>query len=278
MAIVKSDGGTDYAFIFICVVPWIFTIGSIFYSLCELKKDDDIHEPFEGNDMYEDLTVSSVRALMLGFTQCVLVLFYVDGMQKKLTQLHHEIEVITWCNYNVSDDCVDESEYNYYYWTAVFVQFGYLIGFDAWNSTSASVAFWNRVCKLLKKETEMQHLKLLWKPSIAVSSTARPRTRKLEFLFRGFCSVVVNTAALYFIILALPLQVAVGSPGDPEVVPLDFVLNVIAAFFIIDIDNLSVPRVFQVVEDKEAQKQEQEEEFFSGLDLTSSTHISQGPA
>lgn len=55
----------------------------------------DATEPIrlQGNDTYEDFTIPTLRALVLGLTQCALIIFYVDGMRTKIEQLHDEIEI-----------------------------------------------------------------------------------------------------------------------------------------------------------------------------------------
>jgi hypothetical protein len=166
-------------------------------------------------------------------------MFYVDGMQKKLRQLHKEIEITEFCVYSEQEGCAKKEEYKYYYWIGVFVQLGFFIGNDSWGSVTGSVDFWASILRLMKRPEELR-----WSPETELPDSKW--SRAFELIARSFFSLVINPAALGFIVLALPFQVAVGSPGDPEVAPLDFVLNVVAAFFIIEVDNLAVPQIYEV--------------------------------
>jgi hypothetical protein len=166
-------------------------------------------------------------------------MFYVDGMQKKLRQLHKEIEITEFCVYSEQEGCAKKEEYKYYYWIGVFVQLGFFIGNDSWGSVTGSVDFWASILRLMKRPEELR-----WSPETELPDSKW--SQAFELIARSFFSLVINPAALGFIVLALPFQVAVGSPGDPEVAPLDFVLNVVAAFFIIEVDNLAVPQIYEV--------------------------------
>jgi hypothetical protein len=239
-----NDEGTDAInslLTAMCIIPWVPTLFNLLFAM---KKQLPPQTPqastrLEGNNTYEDFTIPYFRALVLGFTQCGLIIFYVDGMQKKLKQLHQEIRVTELCDYDKEVDCVKREEYLYYYWIGVFVQLGFLIGNDSWGSVTSSVDFWASILRLMKRPEELR-----WSPETELLDGYR--SRAFELLTRSFFSLVINPAALGFIVLALPFQVAVSSPGDPEVAPLDFVLNVVAAFFIIEIDNLAVPQTYEV--------------------------------
>jgi hypothetical protein len=111
---------------------------------------------------------------------------------------------------------------------------------------------------------------LVWKPETELPDPVCYWWLAFELLVRSFFSLAINPAALGFIVLALPFQVAVGSPLSPEVTPLNFVLGVVAAFFIIEIDNLAVPKVFYVTKEQSVCHEEHQPE--TPIDHTDSTH------
>lgn len=121
----------------------------------------------------------------------------------------------------------------------VFIQLGSLIGNYSWGSVTSSATFWASILKLTKRSNDLR-----WSPETKLPDSYWSLV--FELLARSFFSLVFNPAALGFIVLALPFQVAVGSPGDPKVAPLDFVLNVVAAFYIIEMDNLAVPQMYEI--------------------------------
>jgi hypothetical protein len=235
-----------------------------------LKEKDlppDTPIKLQGNDTYEDFTIPTSRALVLGLTQSTLIIYYVDGMFKKLKQLHEEIEITDSCDYSDEEagPCAMRQEYEYYYWRGVIIQLGFFIGKDSWGSVTRSIEFWGLILKLMNGSKN-----LVWKPETELPDPVCYWWLAFELLVRSFFSLAINPAALGFIVLALPFQVAVGSPLSPEVTPLNFVLGVVAAFFIIEIDNLAVPKVFYVTKEQSVCHEEHQPE--TPIDHTDSRH------
>ena len=223
----------------------------------------------KGEDVYSDLTARTARAVVLGFTQVAMIYFYVDGIFKKLIDIH-TMRLDEECDYEADEGCVKRDEYVFYYWTGVGVAFGYLIGNDYWKAPFTAAEFWKKVWilefaswnkKQVKEEEDKNNdtrAAFTWPPLSDVPASpdlhACRWIRFLELLIRCFCSLVVNTGGLLFITLALPFQVASGPPGAVEVIPLDFVLNVVAAFFIVEIDNTDPTEFVVRVGDVTSQK------------------------
>jgi hypothetical protein len=248
----KPETDAKTLFNAMCILAWALPlVNLLLWAKKKKKKLPESPIRLQGNDIYEDFTIPTFRALVLGFTQCGLIMFYVDGMQKKLVQFHVEFESedgwFATCDLN-EEGCDIYVNLVFYYWVGVFVQLGFFIGNDSWGSVTSSVDFWASILKLMKGSKDLR-----WSPEPELPDSYW--LRAFELSTRSFFSLAINPAALGFIVLALPFQVAVGKPGDPEVDPLDFVLNVVAAFVIIDIDNLAVPRLYDVTIVEKADEQ-----------------------
>jgi hypothetical protein len=206
----------------------IIKIIAVFISFRRIRaRRLPITTQLEATNTFEDMTSPTFRTFLIGMVQFVLMLLYVAGIR---TTAQPEFD--EGCDYdNPIATCTKKTSYVYYYCLGVFVQVGYVIGTDQWKSNVDSVEFWANAFHAVFADGT-------WEPEPSIGNTSR-----LVLFCRFFYSTVVNTTGLVSIILLLPLQVAVG---DPEVVPLDFVLNVVAAFYIIEMDDLSEPQAFSV--------------------------------
>jgi hypothetical protein len=183
----------------------------------------------EATNSFEDMTSPTLRTFLVGMVQFVLMLLYVTGIR---TSAKPDLEDGEDCDYDdPTATCTKRGDYIYYYSVGVFVQTGYVIGTDQWESNVQSVEFWANAFHAVYSDGT-------WEPEPSIGNKHK-MVMYCRFLFGTF----VNTAGLVSIMLLLPLQVAVG---DPEVVPLDFVLNVVAAFYIVELDDMSVPQAFSV--------------------------------
>jgi hypothetical protein len=183
----------------------------------------------EATNSFEDMTSPTFRTALIGMVQFVLMLLYVTGIR---TSAKPDLEDDVDCDYDdPTATCTKRGDYIYYYTIGVFVQIGYVIGTDQWESNVQSVEFWANAFHAVYADGT-------WEPEPTIGNK-----HKMVLYCRFLFGTVVNTAGLVSIMLLLPLQVAVG---DPEVVPLDFVLNVVAAFYIVELDDMSEPQAFSV--------------------------------
>jgi hypothetical protein len=168
---------------------------------------------------------------LVGMAHFVLMFIYVSGIWHWKSEKPDIVDGKD-CDY---DDptviCTKRGEYFYHYCLAVFVQVGYVIGMDQWKSQVQSVVIWANAFHAVYADGT-------WEPEPSIGNKS-----KLVLFGRFIFSTVVNSAGLIFIMLLLLLHVCVG---NPEVVPLDFVLNVVAAFYITELDDLSAPQAFSV--------------------------------
>lgn len=181
----------------------------------------------EANTIYEDFTVPFFQTLLLGTTQLLLIAMYVAAIYE-LYQGPNRPDIQESCNDTSSTTCVTTSHYVLFYCFAVFIEIGYVFGTDIWHGQEASADFWAKTFHAL------QHTNV-WEPKPSNGSK-----EKLIVFYRCFYNTVASTTSLAFLLVALPLHLATEQDAS------QFLLDVVGVFFIIEMKNLSTPRVFTV--------------------------------
>ena len=124
-----------------------------------------------------------------------------------------------------------------FYILGIFLGDAYLVGKEVLLfSQIASFNFW---CRTIRAVRSSKH-------SITAKDGNVVEINWNHLCIRWFLCTVVNSSGLLVLMIGLPLQVAQSRD------PIDFVLNVVAAFYIIEIDNID-PIELKIVQRTEQQ-------------------------
>ena len=210
-------------FVWLCwglYVMWSFDRGDFPESLAtrligdvdRLQADD-----LQAINVFRDLTGPTARAVVTGSSQVILIILYVWGLWLAKRP-------------NFSDRRV----YAFYILGMILGNL-YLAGKEALiYSQLRSFNFW---CRTFRAVRSSKHL-------ITTMDGNVVEINWISLCFRWFLCTVVNSSGLAVVIAGLPLQLAQNRD------PIDFVLNVVAAFYIIEIDNID-PIELKVVNQEE---------------------------
>ena len=179
-----------------------------------LKTDD-----LRAIDVYEDLTGPTARAVVTGISQILLLCMYIWGLGAA-----------------GRPDFSDGRIYAFYI-LGIFIGNFYLAGQeDLLYSQIRNFNFW---CRTIHAVRSSKH-------SITTKDNNVVEINWNSLRIRWFLCTLVNTSGFFVVLHGLPLQVAQGRD------PIDFVLNVVAAFYIIEIDNID-PIELKIVQRTEQQ-------------------------
>lgn len=167
---------------------------------------------FFATEKLEDLSTEFFRNILIGGAQVSLLAAYMAGVY------------LQGC-----PDFGNPVTYLYYY-LGVFVQTAYVVGKGLVQLSSGSILFWCKV-SLATNDGEILHDE---KGQQIVLKDIRA-----SLIVRMFVSAAVNALGLFWTILLLPLQLA-SSESFTE-----FVLNAIAVFFIVELDDLEPHKTFR---------------------------------
>lgn len=167
---------------------------------------------FIASEKLEDLGSEFFRSILIGCAQVSLLVAYMAGVFLQ-----------------GRPDFGDSTTYLYYY-LGVLVQTCYVVGKRLINRSMISILFW---CKVSLATNDGEVLQDEKGRQIVLKDI------RATLIFRMFVSALVNAWGLYWTISLLPLQLA-SSEGFTE-----FVLNAIAVFFIVELDDLDPEKVFR---------------------------------
>lgn len=114
-----------------------------------------------------------------------------------------------------------------YYCLGIFLQVAYSIKNDVFHDFSA---FWT---KIKIAESSLDERVMITEANVDIDKSILSLS---HFLDRKNWDALINLAGTTYIMVGLPIQIARQSN------PLDFVLNVLAAFYVIEFDNLGEPK------------------------------------
>lgn len=185
-----------------------------------LNVDDQNESNLVATEKLEDFRSDFFRSILLGFAQLMLLVMYMWGLYERGSP-----DFSNWRVY-------------LFYWFGVFVQGAYTVGKELPRKINASVAFWvTTFADLDCREHNIQY-------TCCDDEEEKPivlRDRKFALQIRVVVSTLVNILGLLWILVLLPVQLA------SSVTPTDFVLNAIAVFFIIEVDDLATPKKYKRV-------------------------------
>ena len=199
-------------------------------------------------NVFQDLTGPYARALVTGISQIILLCMYVWGLW------------LAW-----RPDFSDPQIYAFYL-LGILLGFAYLAGKDVLLfSKVRSFNFWFRTIHAVRSS----------KHSITAKDGNVVEINWNSLWIRWFLCTVVNSPGQAVVVAGLPLQAAQRKD------PIDFVLNVVAAFYIIEIDKLD-PIEYKIVqteqEDNDTTSGYQEEPGPNGpADITTDSTSSDQP-
>ena len=199
-------------------------------------------------NVFQDLTGPYARALVIGISQIILIGMYVWGL---------------WLAGR--PDFSDPQVYAFYL-LGIFLGYAYLIGKEAQLfSKVRSFNFWFRTIHAV---TSSKH-------SITAKDGNVVEINWNSLWIRWFLCTVANSLGQGLVVSGLPLQVAQRRD------PIDFVLNAVAAFYIIEIDDIE-PIEYKIVqteqEDNDTTSGYQEEPGPNGpADITADSTSSDRP-
>ena len=207
-----------------------------------LMTDDDLRAV----NVFQDLNGPTARAVVTGISQIILLCMYVWGL---------------WLAGR--PDFSDPQVYAFYL-LGIFLGYAYLIGKEAQLfSKVRSFNFWFRTIHAV---TSSKH-------SITAKDGNVVEINWNSLWIRWFLCTVANSLGQGLVVSGLPLQVAQRRD------PIDFVLNAVAAFYIIEIDDI------EPIEYKIVQTEQEDNDTTSGYqeapgqndtaDSTSSDHLKQ---
>ena len=158
----------------------------------------------EATDRFQDLNSPLITVVLTGFAQICLLLFYV------------------WALWDSGTPDFENPTIYIYYGVAILIQVAYIFSRDLPEQAKETREFWATVFFVYNDSHDWNLIR-----------TSIPWMEKHGIYLRSTFSVIINTFGLVIILLGLPLQVATASD------PLDFVLNVTAAYFIVEFDDLN---------------------------------------
>jgi hypothetical protein len=163
-------------------------------------------DDLRATNVFQDLTgPTATRAVVTGISQIILLYMYVWGL---------------WVA--GKPDYSDPQIYAFYI-LGIFIGNFYLAGQeDLLYSQIRNFNFW---CRTIHAVRSSKH-------SITTKDNNVVEINWNSLRIRWFLCTLVNTSGFFVVLHGLPLQVAQGRD------PIDFVLNVVAAFYIIEIDNI----------------------------------------
>jgi hypothetical protein len=161
----------------------------------------------EANNQFQKLTEGVHRHGLLGFAQLTLIAIHCWGL-------------VVCGRPEFSDRRICACHF-----VGTFVQIAYVVGKDPWKASGREHVFWSNA--LFSAETHGRHH---WATN--GNEALEFDTRKCSLKFCFVMSMLVNASGLLFVIMGLPLHAC--NSRDP----LDFVLNVVAACFVVELDDL----------------------------------------
>mmetsp|Transcript_21386 Transcript_21386/g.25476 ORF Transcript_21386/g.25476 Transcript_21386/m.25476 type:complete len:339 (+) Transcript_21386:101-1117(+) len=230
---------------------WSFArLVAIYLGYRERTSDDAPVTSLEAENIFESLSSAFVKSILLGGTQITLMAMYVMGIWNKASSV----------------DFQDEKVYSYYY-IGVFIEVAYMIGNDLHISGTHNTEFWIEAFIAVKYCEDHRGNDITWYRRMIIDlskmllpflddnvyhSYGLPTNRtvwksadgseedvfvlsRTTLMLRCLLSTLVNTGGLLVILLFLPIEVA--SQDDS----LQLALGVVAAFYIIELDDLGTP-------------------------------------
>jgi len=167
---------------------------------------------FIATEKLEDLGIEFFRNILIGGSQVSLLAAYMAGVYLQ-----------------GRPDFGDPTTYLYYN-LGVLVQTSYVVGKGLINRSLISILFW---CKVSLATNDGEVLQDEKGRQIVL------KNKRVTLICRMFVSAMVNGWGLFWTITLLPLQLASSESFT------DFVLNAIAVFFIVELDDLDPEKVFR---------------------------------
>ena len=167
---------------------------------------------FVATEKLEDLSSEFFRNILIGGAQVSLLAAYMAGVYIR-----------------GSPDFGNPLTYLYYY-IGVFVQTSYVVAKGMINRSMGSILFWCKVSLATNDGEVLQDEK---------GKQIILKDMRASLIIRMFVSATVNGWGLFWTILLLPLQLASSESFT------DFVLNAIAVFFIVELDDLEPCKTFR---------------------------------
>mmetsp|Transcript_11122 Transcript_11122/g.22788 ORF Transcript_11122/g.22788 Transcript_11122/m.22788 type:complete len:345 (-) Transcript_11122:153-1187(-) len=164
-------------------------------------------EPFTtATNRFQDLSQPFARVLLAGIGQVILLILYI------------------WSVFDSGRPAFDQLRNYVFYIVGVFLVMTYVIGNDLYNNRRKDRDFWTWFFYHVQSKTHGQ-----WMAEGEEEPMAQ--VKPLEADIRYFLDTLINSIGLACLQVAIPVQLAGNST------PLDFVLNTLAAFFIIELDD-----------------------------------------
>lgn len=216
----------------------------------------------KATDRYQDFGNELFGTLWLGVAQIILLSMFVYAVYADLSEeVGVEVIVNRMLQSNGTDSAASEqfetdttafeqasapttSRKNIYapfYALALFVQIGYVFGKDTVKERFSHILFWGKAYRACKDKKAYE-----WKSREA--STIHP----FELFLRSLLSILVNDVGLIILLLVLPLQLSAVNRKDcfdfADKIS-DFVLNAVAIYYVVEIDNMEEKR-YRAKDDK----------------------------
>jgi len=178
-------------------------------DLREIKKEKGkivLPDTPPATTIYGDFTVAPFRIFLIGTLQFTLMLLYSLGIWSAAYKAKYSGTEIM------------------YYFIGTVVQLAYVFGTDVWSiSFKRSITFWAVIWFVFNEE-----------PDSKVYFDEMKETSRSELIIRIILHTFVHIIGLAFIMLAIPVQILTGTGTDT----LGFVMGVVSAFFIVQIDDI----------------------------------------
>jgi len=191
----------------------------------------------EVNDRYMDFSKSTISSVALGFTQTLLFAYYFFAIMRRLSRNNNAID----CGDIV--DSLTLCQFDSFYFSGLFATFGYLLGIGKFKTPLRTVTFW-RTIERIEHENRTRGGSVKYHPESNLSE--HPWVRNLELNFRGILSLFMNVLGFCGLVLCIPIQVSLADFENSDSAYIDFVFNLVAGFFIIEMDDITT-QVYQVV-------------------------------
>lgn len=183
----------------------------------------------EVTDRHQDFATPTKVTLILAFTQFYLVFYYVIAIFYQLL-LRDGID----CD---SAGSFLSCRFDIFYYSGMLATFGYLVGTDKFETPVKTWKFWKLIYRI-ESRSWVEGGTVTYHTDSKLSE--RRYIRCIELTLRCFFSQAVNILALFFFVIIIPLQVSLISfENTIHEIFVDFVFNLVAGFFILEMDNMS---------------------------------------
>mmetsp|Transcript_17449 Transcript_17449/g.24532 ORF Transcript_17449/g.24532 Transcript_17449/m.24532 type:complete len:648 (-) Transcript_17449:50-1993(-) len=197
---------------FACLLSFLIFIAIFYYSSFGSPTEEWCHKEFVAKNKYEHLGLPLIDIVVLGIGQVTLLVLY------------------CWSLADAGSPNFSNSREYTFYLLGILMQVAYGHDKKIWKSVYHHALFWISTLRTLRKADDEYegYITATMNDSETMFSLRENSHLYMRFLISSF----VNVTGLFIIMMGLPLQVAT------EQVPLDFVLNVVAGFYIVEWDDL----------------------------------------